>query len=71
MYDQTMPYRVGVFRTVDQADRALQDLRAAGFADDELAVVCSNETKQKHFENVEQPVPDRDYFYRVWEVHRA
>lgn len=61
MQDQTKPYRVGVFRTVDQADRALQDLRAEGFADDELSVVCSNETKERHFADVQTPVPSRDY----------
>lgn len=61
MYDQTMPYRVGAFRTVEQADRALQDLRAAGYSDEELAVVCSSETKEKYFKNVDKPVPSRDY----------
>ena len=61
MHDQDKPYRVGVFRTVEQADRAIHDLRAAGFDTDELSVVCSNETKEKHFSDVQTPVPNRDY----------
>src|SRR4051812_49856649 len=61
MHDQDKPYRVGVFRTVEQADRAIHDLRAAGFDNDELSVVCSNETKEKHFSDVQTPVPNRDY----------
>lgn len=61
MHDIAMPIRVGTFRTVPQAERAIHDLRAAGFRDEELAVVCSNERKEEHFPNVQHPVPDQSY----------
>src|SRR5262245_1499020 len=44
--------RVGVFDTVQKAQRAIVDLLAAGFRKDELAVICSNKYKDRYFSNV-------------------
>lgn len=41
--------RIGVFDTVENADRALSSLQQAGFGENELSVLCSNETQAKHF----------------------
>lgn len=60
-HDTSKPYRVGVFKTVEAADRAIQDLRAAGFDNDEIAVVCSSETKERYFSDVNTPKPPREY----------
>ena len=46
------PFRVGTFSTVEQADRAVRRLREAGFREDELSVICSDEVKARHFQNV-------------------
>jgi hypothetical protein len=46
------PFRVGIFSTVAQADRVVRRLRDAGFSKDELAVLCSNETKAEHFSDL-------------------
>lgn len=61
MYDADKPIRAGIFRTVPHAERAIHDLRAAGFTDEELAVVCSNERKEEQFTDVQRPVPDQSY----------
>lgn len=41
-------FRVGMFDTIDQADRAIRDLLAAGYSDKELGVLCSEKYKE-HF----------------------
>ncbi len=41
------PFRVGVFDTVEQAERAVQRLLQAGFTHDQLAVVCSDRHKEE------------------------
>src|SRR4051812_9395199 len=46
---QSRPLEAGVFNTVDSARKAVQDLRAAGFTQEQITVVCSNETKERHF----------------------
>jgi hypothetical protein len=51
------PFRVGVFDTVDQADRAVRNLLAAGFRKDQLSVMCSDKHKEQFFHNVPNPEP--------------
>jgi hypothetical protein len=51
------PVRVGVFNTVANADKAVRNLLAAGFAREELAVICSDKFKEKHFQDVPTPDP--------------
>lgn len=50
--------RVGIFSTMQQAERVIQELLAAGFTKDHITVICSNELRQKHFAEFEhQPPP--------------
>jgi hypothetical protein len=44
------PFRVGIFDTVEQADRAVHRLLDAGFSRDQLAIVCSDKHKEKLFQ---------------------
>jgi hypothetical protein len=50
------PFRVGVFSTVAQADKAVRDLLAAGFSRRQLSVLCSDEHKERLFGGLAQPV---------------
>jgi hypothetical protein len=51
------PFRVGVFRTVGQADRAVRKLLDAGFTKDQLAVVCSDKHREQFFHDLPTPDP--------------
>jgi hypothetical protein len=51
------PLRVGVFGTVAEADRAVADLLAAGFAKDQITVVCSDEAAERHFKDFHKQDP--------------
>src|SRR5262249_52194005 len=50
------PVRVGVFSTVQQAERAVEALFAAGFRREQLSVICSDEHKEKLFGKLAHPV---------------
>lgn len=43
------PVRGGVYTSVEAARQAVQALRAAGFADESISVVCSEEHANEHF----------------------
>jgi hypothetical protein len=51
MAQQTVekPFRVGVFDTVEQADRAVHHLVDAGFTRGQLAIICSDKHKERLF----------------------
>ena len=51
------PVRIAVYDTVAQAERAVGDLRAAGFTHDEISVLCSDAHKTAHFHDVQTPAP--------------
>jgi hypothetical protein len=51
------PIRAAVFATVEQAQQAVERLRAAGFSEAEITVVCSDETKEKYFREFEHQDP--------------
>ncbi|MBI3840207.1 MAG: hypothetical protein HY288_19980 [Planctomycetia bacterium] len=51
------PIRVGIFEAVQQADDAVDELRAAGFTKDQVTVICSEATVQRHFEQFEHQDP--------------
>jgi hypothetical protein len=51
-----IPNRVGFFATVTQADQAVRDLRAAGFTDEQLAVICPEQCKDQ-FPHLRHPDP--------------
>jgi hypothetical protein len=51
------PLRVGIFESIDGASRAVADLLEAGFSANQITVMCSDETKERHFRAFEhQPV---------------
>ena len=51
------PIRAGVFDSILDADRAVNELLAAGFAKDEITVVCSDEHKGRFFHEFEHQDP--------------
>jgi hypothetical protein len=51
-----IPNRVGFFSTAAQADQAVRDLLAAGFTDEQLAVICPEKFKDE-FPNLRHPDP--------------
>jgi hypothetical protein len=51
------PLRAGVFATVAEADRAVDELLAAGFGKDQITVVCSTKAVQQHFKPFEHQDP--------------
>ncbi|HTM52621.1 MAG TPA: hypothetical protein VL175_01255 [Pirellulales bacterium] len=52
-----LPLRVGVFDNVSEADRAVDDLLAAGFTAAQITVVCSEESIKRHFARFEHQDP--------------
>lgn len=54
---QARPLRAGVFTTVSQAQNAIKRLLAAGFTTDQIAVVCSDENKDRYFQEFHQEDP--------------
>jgi hypothetical protein len=55
------PIRVGIFDRVADADVAIEELRAAGFSDQQITVVCSESTVQRHFARFEHQDPAGTY----------
>jgi hypothetical protein len=52
-----LPILAGVFETVPEADRAVAELAAAGFSNDQITVICSAEAVQRHFKEFEHQEP--------------
>jgi hypothetical protein len=55
--DTWKPVRAGVFASLDKAEKAVQNLLAAGFTKQQVWVICSDEAKQHHFKDFEAPHP--------------
>lgn len=53
--DLTM--RVGVFSSITAAERAVVGLLEAGFTRGQISVICSDETRQRHFSQFQQQQP--------------
>jgi hypothetical protein len=51
------PLRAGVFSSVQEADRAVAELLAAGFTKAEITVICSEKAIQEHFKAFEHQEP--------------
>jgi hypothetical protein len=51
------PIEVGVFDSVQAAGRAVEELLRAGFTQDQITVVCSDETKERYFREFEHQKP--------------
>lgn len=49
-----MSIRAAVFETTTGAKTAVDALRDAGFTDSEISVICSDETKSKHFQELSE-----------------
>ena len=49
------PLWVGTFETVAGAERAVRSLLAAGFTREQLAVICSDKSKEQFFANLPAP----------------
>lgn len=51
------PFRVGIFPTVEGADKAVKALLAAGFTTEQITVICSDPVKERHFQQYEHEEP--------------
>lgn len=51
------PIRAAVFRDVNAAHRAVDQLLKAGFTRDQISVLCSEESKERHFAEFEHEDP--------------
>src|SRR5262245_3571945 len=50
---QSQPIRAAVFSTVEETKEAVSRLLAAGFSNDQITVICSDDTKERHFRDFE------------------
>ena len=51
------PIRAAIFSTMDQADEAVRRLLDSGFEKEQITVVCSDETVERHFREYERQQP--------------
>jgi hypothetical protein len=51
------PLRLGVFGTVAEADRAVDQLLTAGFTKQQISVVCSDKSVERHFKEFHKQDP--------------
>jgi hypothetical protein len=51
------PIRFGVFSNIGAADHAVSQLLAAGFTEEQITVVCSDETREQYFRPFEHQRP--------------
>jgi len=58
---QNSAFEAGVFSRVEDASRAVHGLIAAGFTKEHITVVCSDETKEKYFQEFEHQDPAGTY----------
>jgi hypothetical protein len=54
---QNTSLEVGVFYNIDDARRAVHDLIEAGFSNNQITVVCSDETKERYFREFDHQQP--------------
>jgi hypothetical protein len=50
-------YEVGIFATVDEAEAVVRHLFDAGFATEQITVICSDENKERYFRPFEHQEP--------------
>jgi hypothetical protein len=55
------PIRVGIFSSLAEVDAVVSELLAAGFAKENITVVCSEEAVKKHFAQFEHQDPAGTY----------
>lgn len=51
------PVRAGVFNDIETAHAAVEMLKENGFPDEEITVICSDETKESYFRRYEHQKP--------------
>jgi hypothetical protein len=51
------PFRVGIFPTIEGADRAVDGLLKAGFTKEQITVICSDKVTERHFGQFEHREP--------------
>jgi len=54
-------FEVGVFTDIDAARQAVLGLLEAGFSKEQINVICSDETKERHFQEFEHQEPAGTY----------
>lgn len=59
--DPSRPVRAGVFADVSHAETAVRNLLQAGFAQDEVTVISSDEAKERHFREFDHQEPAGTY----------
>jgi hypothetical protein len=59
------PVVVGIFATIDEAQRAVNELLQAGFQKRQISVVCSDQEKEAHFREFERQEPAGFYTGRA------
>ena len=55
--ERESPVRAGAFAELTEADAAVSQLLSAGFTKDQITVICSDESKERHFRQFEQQEP--------------
>ncbi len=50
-------FEAGVFDDIDAAKQAVHHLLAAGFTSEQINVICSDETKERHFQEFDHQEP--------------
>jgi heat induced stress protein YflT len=58
---QNLALEAGVFDSVEDARRAVRGLIDAGFTNEQITVVCSDETKERYFSEFEHQQPAGTY----------
>jgi hypothetical protein len=58
---QNAAFEAGVFSNVEDATQAVHNLLAAGFTKENVTVVCSDDTKERHFREFEHQDPAGTY----------
>lgn len=56
-----LPLRVGVFASVEGAERAVEELLKAGFSVDQVSVLCTDRAAEDHFRTFEHEEPAGTY----------
>lgn len=51
------PFRVAEFISIERTDEVLRRLRQAGFAEEQISVICSDKEKERHFRRYEHQEP--------------
>lgn len=58
---QNRSLEAGIFDTIDDARKAVRELIAGGFSNEQITVVCSDETKERYFAEFEHQHPAGTY----------